>query len=229
MTGTLYIVATPIGNLSDLTERARITLESVDWILAEDTRVTLKLLSLAGLNKSKLISYHEHSSEKKNEMILANLQKGQSYALVSDAGTPAVSDPGSRLVGLVRENAIPVVPIPGASAVTTILSVFGKPFSSFHFWGFFPMKKKKQEQLVTYFQDIPGIHVFFESPYRLEKTFLNYLIDLEGYFVLIGREMTKKFESFYAGSPRQAIDKVLADQVKGEFCVALAKLKNKDR
>lgn len=222
--GKLYIVATPIGNLQDITERAIETLKTVDFILAEDTRVTLKLLSHFNISK-KLYSYHEHSSPEKNQTIVENLKSGTSYALVSDAGTPAVSDPGAKLVELARENDIDIIPIPGVSAITTILSIFGKPAPSFHFWGFFPTKLKKQKELLEYFENIQGIHIFFESPYRIEKIFEKHLLQLQNFHVVIGREMTKKFESFYVGPPKTAFAELKKDQIKGEFCIAL--LKNK--
>jgi 16S rRNA (cytidine1402-2'-O)-methyltransferase len=227
MSGTLYVVATPIGNLGDLTPRAVEILKSVDYILAEDTRVTLKILQHTGIQK-KLISYSEHSSDTKDKIIIANLLNGESYALVSDAGTPGVSDPGARIVGLAVASDISVVPLPGASAVTTVVSVFGKPTSSFHFWGFFPQKLKKQKALVDFFQTIPGIHVFFESPFRILKTLEAHFQDLNDFDMVMGREVTKKFETFYRGTPLEVLTRLKDDPVKGEFCVALMKKDGKD-
>jgi len=221
MSGTLYIVSTPIGNLSDLSQRTRDILSSVDYILAEDTRVTLKLLNHADIKK-KLYSYSEHSSQTKDEMVLSELSKGMNYALVSDAGTPAVSDPGARIVDAALRDGVDVVPIPGPSAVTTLMSVFGKPVTSFHFWGFFPQKKKKQRILVEYFDSIPGVHVFFESPYRILKT-LALIEDKEEFHVVVGREMTKKFETFYRGSPSEVKTLIEQDTSKGEFCIGVVK------
>lgn len=223
MSGTLYVVATPIGHLGDLSARVVETLKSVDYILAEDTRVTLNILRHAGIEK-RLISYSEHSSDKKDEVILANLNNGESYALVSDAGTPAVSDPGARLVGLAVKNQIPVVPVPGPSAVSTIVSVFGVPSNSFHFWGFFPQKKIRQTELLKLFEDVPGIHVFFESPFRIEKTLRDAFGDRADFHMVLGREMTKKFETYYRGTPAEVLTALKADQIKGEFCVAVMRI-----
>lgn len=222
MTGTLHIVATPIGNLADLSPRAVEIFKTVDYILAEDTRVTLNLLRHAGVEK-RLISYSEHSSEAKDGVIIANLLKGERYALVSDAGTPGVSDPGARIVGLALEAGIPVLPVPGPSAVTAIVSVFGVPAPSFHFWGFFPQKKIRQRELLEWFDKIPGVHVFFESPFRVLKTFETCLLPLEGYEFVVGREMTKKFETYHHGTPDEVFKAVSAAPVKGEFCIAVMK------
>lgn len=224
MSGTLYVVATPIGNLDDFSQRAQSIFNAVDYILAEDTRVTLRLLQHFQISK-KLFSYSEYSSDEKDAAILTNLRDGKNYALVSDAGTPGISDPGARIVGLALENEITVLPVSGPSAIATIASVFGAPFSSLHFWGFFPMKQIRQRELVEYFQNIPGLHIFFESPFRVQKTFEKYLVPLTDFRVLIGREMTKKFESYYYGAPTDALAKMLADPVKGEFCIALQREK----
>ncbi len=218
MSGTLYLVATPIGNLQDITLRALEILKSVDTILAEDTRVTVKLLRHFQFEK-KLISYSEYSSEEKNAKILAELAQGTNYALVSDAGTPGVSDPGAVLVALAREQEITVVPVPGASAVTALMSVFGERSPFFHFWGFWPMKNKKRKQLIEYFQEVPGTHVFFESPYRVLKTLKNDFATLTGR-MLVGRELTKKFESFYGGTPAEVLAQLTNSPVKGEFVIA---------
>jgi 16S rRNA (cytidine1402-2'-O)-methyltransferase len=223
MTGTLHIVATPIGNLDDLSPRAVETLKAVDYVLAEDTRVTLNLLRHAGVEK-RLISYSEHSSEAKDKVIIDNLLNGESYALVSDAGTPGVSDPGARIVGLALEAGIPVLPIPGPSAVTAIVSVFGMPAPSFHFWGFFPQKKIRQRELLEWFDKVPGVHVFFESPFRVLKMFETCLLPLEGFKVAVGREMTKKFETYHHGTSSEVFAAISKGPVKGEFCVAVMKI-----
>lgn len=219
MPGTLYIVATPIGNLSDISTRALSTLKSVDYILAEDTRVTLKLLNHYEIAK-KVISYDDYSSDEKIKKILDELQSGKNYALVSDAGTPAISDPGAKLVRLVREQDIEVIPIVGPSAVSAIMSVFGEASPYFHFWGFWPRKNKKKQELLEFMQKVPGVHVFFESPYRflkvLEKDFL--ACDC---WMLVGREITKKFESYYWGTPLEIFDKLKGKSLKGELVIAL--------
>lgn len=217
MSGTLYLVATPIGNLQDITLRAIDVLKSVDMILAEDTRVTVKLLRHFEFEK-KLISYSEYSSEEKNAKILAELAQGTNYALVSDAGTPGVSDPGAVLVAMARAQEIPVVPVAGASAVTALMSVFGERSPFFHFWGFWPLKNKKRKQLLQYFQEVPGTHVFFESPYRILKTLKNDFLPLPGR-MLVGRELTKKFESFYGGTAAEVLAQLTNSAVKGEFVI----------
>lgn len=221
MSGTLYIVGTPIGNLGDVTLRAVEILKTVDFILAEDPRQTLKLLNHFGFQK-KLHPYSDRKSAEKDQKILENLEAGQNYALVSDAGTPGISDPGEKLVELALIRGITVVPIPGVSAVATLVSVFGKMTPGFHFWGFFPKKKKMQKMLCEFFQTISGIHVFFESPYRVQKT-LGLFLAWPDFEMVVGREMTKKFETFYRGTPQAVFDKLMADPVKGEFCIGLIK------
>lgn len=219
MSGVLYIVATPIGNLKDLTPRALETFEAVDFILAEDPRVTLRLLNHHNIQK-KVIPFSDHATDSKIQKVIDNLLEGESYALVSDAGTPAVSDPGADLVGAAQANDITVVPVVGASAVTAIVSVFGKPAPSFHFWGFWPRKLKKRTELKELFQTIDGIHVFFESPYRIQKTLEADFLDLNCHMV-VGRELTKKFETLIQGAPSEIFDKLAQNPLKGEFVVAL--------
>ena len=220
----LFIIATPIGNLQDFTDRARQIMGEVDVILAEDTRVTRKLLSAFEI-PARVISFHEHSSDDKVQKIVSEMDDGHTYALVSDAGTPAVSDPGAKLIDAVLQSEHDVIPIPGVSAVTTLVSVFGKPETFFHFWGFFPIKNKKKNQLMDWMQTIPGIHVFFESPFRILKTLEKYFTD-EGWHVVVGREMTKKFETFYRGTPFEVMEALKADSTKGEFCVGVIKEKS---
>jgi len=220
MSGTLYLVATPIGNLSDITLHALDVLRQVDCILAEDTRVTLKLLNHYQIQK-KLVSYSEHASDDKIRKILDELSLGKSYALVSDAGTPAISDPGAILVQEARQAGFAVVPIVGASAVSAIVSVFGARSPFFHFWGFWPQKTKKRKQLLEYFTTIPGIHVFFESPFRILKVLQKDFLPLKGK-MLVGRELTKKFESFYEGEPAEVLAEMAKTPVKGEVVVAFA-------
>ncbi|MBF0107539.1 MAG: 16S rRNA (cytidine(1402)-2'-O)-methyltransferase [Deltaproteobacteria bacterium] len=225
MTPTLYIVATPIGNLKDCSLRFKEVLESVDFVLAEDPRVTLKLLNHAGLKK-KVYSYSEHSSPQKEEAVIKNLLAGMSYALISDAGTPAVSDPGARLVARAVTNGISVVPVCGPSAVMALISVFGVPETAFHFWGFFPKKNKKALQIIDHIEKIEGIHVFFESPYRILKTLKSHFVDKADYHMVVGREMTKQHETFYRGTPAEVLQVLSNDTVKGEFCVGVIKSKN---
>ncbi len=219
--GTLYIVGTPIGNLDDITLRALETLKSVDLVLCEDTRVTRKLLNRFEISKPTL-SFHEHSDSKKFDTILEKLSDGQNLALVTDAGTPGVSDPGNALVQAARVAGYLVVPIPGVGAVTTLISVAGKDMSQFAFLGFPPHKKGRQ----TFFQkavasDVPGI--YFESPHRLLKN-LELLSELAPERrLLVGRELTKMFESIFEGSVTEVKEYFLAhpEKIKGEFTLIL--------
>lgn len=226
MTGTLYICATPIGNLEDITYRLARVLKEVDYILAEDTRVTLKILNHLQIH-TKLISYHEHSSSLKQEKIIEELLSGKNYALVSDAGTPCVSDPGAKIVWAAVSQGIQVIPVVGPSAFTGLLSVFGMLKVSSHFWGFLPIKNKKIKNMLDLYRQIDGIHIFFESPFRILKTLEQYFLDWDDYHFVIGREMTKQFEVFYRGSCRDVIEQLKKQPIKGEFVVGLAALDKK--
>ncbi len=217
--GTLFIVATPIGNLKDITQRAVEVLESVDWVAAEDTRHTKPLLQTLGINQT-LISLHDHNEASRSVQLLARLQQGESGALVSDAGTPLINDPGYHLVKLLREHNINVVPIPGASAVITALCAAGLPTDRFSYEGFLPAKSGKRCLVLAGLKEDVRTLVFYESPHRVQAT----LIDLQQEFggdrvMSVARELTKKFEQFVQGT----IDEVIAyfehnsDKVRGEF------------
>ncbi len=223
----LYIIATPIGNLEDISLRALRILQEVDLILCEDTRKTHKLLSYYKIKKP-LLSYHQHSSLKKTEVILQYLREGRNIALVSDSGTPGISDPGNKLIALIR-NKLPqvvIVPIPGPSAITAIASVAGRAMDKFLFLGFPPKKRKRQQ----FFQQILSSSypvIFYESPYRIQKT-LSELQELSlkekiKLYALVGREMTKKFESFYSGSLEETISQLKNSSPKGEFTILVSK------
>lgn len=220
MSGTLYVAATPIGNLADTSARLRTTLERVDIILAEDTRVTMKLTAYLGLSK-RLISYFEHSSDSKDQRIIEELLSGTNYALVSDAGTPAVSDPGARLVAQAVAAGIEVVPIPGPSAASTIVSIFGVPSASYHFWGFFPQKNKRRQEMIHFFDTVPGVHVFFESPFRIIKMLNACFAGRNDFHMVVGREMTKQFETFARGTPDEVLVKLQNEPIKGEFTIGV--------
>lgn len=217
--GTLYIVATPIGNLSDITLRALETLKLVDAVLCEDTRVTGNLLKRYEIKKPTL-SCHEHTDEKKLTQIVERLQKGESFAFVSDAGTPGLSDPGNRLVAFATLAHVPVVPLPGASALGAIVSVAGIDMREFFFKGFPPHKKGRE----TFFKsivasDVPTI--YYESPHRVMKN-LGLLSELAPETkVVIGRELTKIFEEVIRGTVGEAIAYFTEhpEKVKGEFVV----------
>lgn len=206
---TLYIVATPIGNLEDLTERALRILREVDLCYAEDTRHALGLFRRFGI-ETKLQAYHDHSSDELRERIIGELESGKKIALISDAGTPCISDPGYRLVKLARERGIKVEPIPGASALTAFLSASGLPTDRFLFAGFLPSKSKaRQDRLAELIAQSMTV-VVYESPNRLEAT----LRELEAHSptldVVVARELTKMFETWERGTPaqvREALDK----------------------
>lgn len=220
----LYVVATPIGNLEDITLRALRILKEVDFIVCEDTRHTLKLLNHFEIKKS-LISYHQHSKIKKIDHIIDLLKQGNNIALVSDAGTPALSDPGGVLVEkIVNElgDSVQVIPIPGPSALTAIASAAGLPVDKFVFLGFLPHKKGRQK-LFDFIDNSEKTVIFYESPHRIIKTLeaLTEFLD-EGRQVVIGRELTKKFETIYRGSVEAVLKQLQDDEVKGEFVVVVA-------
>jgi len=219
--GQLFVVGTPIGNLEDITHRAISTLKSVDIILAEDTRNSKKLLNAHKI-ETKMISYHEHSSEKEIEKIIDLLLKGKDLALISDAGTPTISDPGYGLIRDCIKHDIIIVPIPGVSAITAAMSVSGLPSDSFTFIGFLPQKKgrlKKIEQL----NNIENTVILFESPYRLEKTLNQLLENLGNRPVVVGRELTKLYEEVIRGNLSEVIKYFSKSKVKGEIVIMIGK------
>lgn len=214
----LYLVATPIGNLGDITFRAIETLKMVDYIACEDTRVTLKLLNHFGIKKP-LISYHEHNKMTAGTGILNKLQEGYSVALVSDAGTPCISDPGHEIVRLAIDNDIDVVPIPGASAVITALITSGIAPQPFTFFGFLDHKKSEKRKQLEALKYHPYTMVFYESPHRFRET-----IELMGEVfgertVAICRELTKKFEEIYRGLVNDV--NAYYEQIKGEIVIVV--------
>lgn len=218
-TGTLYVVGTPIGNLADITLRALETLKSVDFILAEDTRVTKKLLMKYEITTS-VFSAHEHTEAKKLVGFLDRILAGESVAIVTDAGTPGLSDPGNVLVSLALARGIAVVPIPGVSAVATLVSVAGIDMREFTFLGFPPHKKGRE----TFFKRVVASEMpvmYYESPHRLMKNLELLQSFAPEMSVIIGRELTKMFEEIVRGSGREAIQYFTEhpDKVKGEFSV----------
>ena len=219
--GQLFVVGTPIGNLEDITLRAISTLQNVDMVLAEDTRNSKKLLDAHNID-TKMISYHEHSSEKDIKRIIDLLLEGKDLALISDAGTPTISDPGYGLIRHCIKNNIIITPIPGASAITAAMSISGLPSDSFTFIGFLPQKKgrmKKIEQL----KNIDNTIMLFESPFRLEKT-LNQLLDsLGNRSVVVGRELTKLYEEVIRGNLDELIKYFSKSKVKGEIVIMIGK------
>ncbi|MDG6778520.1 16S rRNA (cytidine(1402)-2'-O)-methyltransferase [Thiomicrorhabdus sp. zzn3] len=217
--GTLYIVATPIGNLKDITQRALETLSAVDWIAAEDTRHTQKLLQAMAIQRP-LLSLHDHNEQARSSQLLEKLQQGEHGALVSDAGTPLINDPGFHLVKLLRQNGIKVVPIPGPSAVITALSAAGLPTDRFSYEGFLPAKNQKRLQVLEGLKTDPRTLVFYESPHRLMES-LRALHDVFGgeRYMVAAREMTKTYEQFVSGTVSEVITyfDTHVDKVRGEF------------
>lgn len=220
--GSLYIVATPIGNLEDITLRAIRILKEVDYILCEDTRTTQVLLNKYDI-KTKTMSYHAHSTENKGSVIINLLKNGKNLALVSDAGTPCISDPGVMLVKNAKKefgNNINIIPIPGASALVSALSASGVSSAEFVFLGFLPHKKGRE----TLFKEIAHskrVIVFYESTHRILKT-LSSLIEYAPTFKLVlGRELTKQFEQFVEGTPEEVLlyFTINKDKQRGEFVV----------
>ena len=217
--GTLFVVATPIGNLNDITLRALKTLKEVDFVLAEDTRVTKKLLSHYDI-QTPLISYHQHSKESVMEKALQLLLKGKNLALVSDAGTPGICDPGNELIAfLLKSNQeIQIISIPGVSAVTTLLSVAGIPTDKFLFLGYPPHKKGRKK----FFEEVAASKhpvLFYESPHRIMKSLKELEVLDSNFALVVGRELTKKFETIYRGSSKDIQKKLEENLVKGEFVV----------
>ena len=215
--GTLFIIATPIGNLKDITLRALETLKEVDVVLAEDTRVTKKLLAHYEI-KTPLLSYHQHSKESVMEKALQLLFEGKDLALVSDAGTPSICDPGNELIAflLKRNSEIQIVPISGASAITTLLSIAGIGTDKFLFLGYPPHKKGRKK----FFEEVVASKhpvLFYESCHRIMKS-LKEMEALDPKFSLVvGRELTKQFETIYRGSSKEIQKKLEENPIKGEF------------
>jgi len=213
---TLFVVSTPIGNLADITLRAVETLKSVDIIACEDTRHTLQLLNHFEIKKT-LVSYHKHSKDSKVEQIIDSIKDGKNVALVTDAGTPGVSDPGEFLIRAGLENGIEVVPIPGVSAAVTALSISGLNTDEFVFIGFLPHKKGRQTKLKEIALEKRTI-ILYESPFRIKKLLTELLEFVGNREVSVSRELTKKFEETYRGKISDVLPNV---KEKGEFVVIL--------
>lgn len=222
MSGTLYIVATPIGNLNDMTPRAAATFGSVDFVAAEDTRVTLKLLNHLGLKKP-LVSYYEHNSKEKGQYILDRIAAGESCALCSDAGMPAISDPGEEIVRDALAQGIPVVPVPAASACVTALAVSGQDTSRFVFEGFLPVAAKPRKQRLESLAGETRTMIFYEAPHKLRGT----LEDLEKTFggqrsITLTRELTKLHEEIRKTTLAEACAYYQENAPRGEYVLVVA-------
>lgn len=219
--GELFLVATPIGNLQDMTVRALETLKMVDVIAAEDTRQTRKLLTHFQI-ETKLVSHHEHNKETSIKGLLQWLQEGKKIALVSDAGMPAISDPGYELVREATALHIPVIPIPGANAALSALIASGLPTDKFMFAGFFPREKKGLHAELKRIKSNPETIIFYESPHRITKTLQGVQEVLGNREICLARELTKKFEEWVRGSLAEVLDHLAQqDQIRGEFTVVL--------
>lgn len=228
MSGNLYIVATPIGNLKDLTIRAKETLETVDVVVCEDTRVTSKLMASINAKKT-LLAINQHANDSRLSSVVSRLLKGENIAYVSDAGTPGVNDPGGKLVEEALKEGITVIPIPGASALTAAISVCGFPMEHFTYLGFAPHKKGRQ----TFFKDISDRDeavIFFESTHRLLKALasLSEILDAgrgtsdAGRLIFVGRELTKMHETLYRGTATEVLEQVTSTSDKGEAVIIVA-------
>ena len=221
MAGMLYLVPTPIGNLGDISVRCRQTLEQADFIAAEDTRVTMKLLNYLDIKKS-LVSYYEHNKTQKGDMIVQRILAGETCALVSDAGSPAISDPGEELVKQCAEAGITVCAIPGPCAVITAISISGLPTGRFCFEGFLSTAKKSRKEHLASLQGETRTMIFYEAPHKLVST----LQDLAEVFgserkISLCRELTKLHEEVVRTTLGEAIEKYTANAPKGEFVLVV--------
>lgn len=218
--GKLYICATPIGNLKDITLRTLEVLEEVDLIAAEDTRHTIKLLNHYNI-KNTLTSYHEHNIREKGIELIEKLNQGRNIALVSDAGMPGISDPGEVLIKQAIDSDIEVIPLPGATASITGLIVSGLPTEKFIFEGFLPSKKKDRKEELENIKKHKKTTIIYESPHRL-LSLLQDIIDILGDRNLsISRELTKKYEETFRGTGKEALEKFQASGVRGEFVLVI--------
>lgn len=222
MPGTLYVVGTPIGNLSDFTRRAEDTLQAVDFICAEDTRVTLKLLNHLEIKKP-LVSYHQHSAKNVEESILRRLEEGESCAVVTDAGMPCISDPGEDLVRLAGERGIPIAVVPGPTAALSALAVSGLPTGRFAFEGFLSTSKKQRYAHLQSVKEDTHTLIFYESPHKITDTLEDLYQILGDRRITLCREMTKIHEEIQRSTLSQAAAEYRARQIKpkGEFVLVV--------
>jgi 16S rRNA (cytidine1402-2'-O)-methyltransferase len=222
---TLYLVATPIGNLEDITLRALRTLKECDLVAAEDTRRTGVLLKHFGISKP-MLSYFQFNEAKRSEEIIERLRDGEKIALVTDAGTPGISDPGEKVVKATIAAGFRVESVPGPSALVAALTASGLPTDEFHFIGFLPHKSGQRRKKLESLAGVPGTLVLYESPYRIEKL----LGELTEIFperpIVLARELTKKFEEFLRGMPVELVQQLQKRSVKGEFVVIIGAAQN---
>ena len=220
MPGTLYIVATPIGNLQDISQRAIETLRAADVIACEDTRHSQKLLHHLGV-KAKLVSYHEHNEESRSDELVKTLSEGKSVAVVSDAGTPAINDPGFRIVSKAIENGIAIVSIPGPSALITALAASGLPTDSFFFGGFLPAKKSERQRRLRQLVSVPATLIFYEAPHRLTASLDDCRASLGDREAVVARELTKIHEEYLRGRLSELAMHFQSQTPKGEIVLLI--------
>ncbi len=218
--GKLYLVATPIGNLDDITYRAVKILNEVDVIAAEDTRHSLKLLNHLNISKP-LISYHRHNEENKSELLINKLLKGENIALITDAGTPAISDPGEEVVKEAIKNNIDVIPIPGACALINALIASGMDTKEFVFYGFLPLNKKLRKNKFEEIKKENKTIILYEAPHKINQTLKDLLEEIGNINIVIARELTKIHEEFIRGKIKDIIDNY--EEIKGEIIVIIEK------
>ena len=222
--GILYIIATPIGNLEDITLRAIRILKEVDLIAAEDTRHTLKLLNHLEISKP-LISYHRHNEEIRTEELIKELKTGKNIGLVSDAGTPGICDPGEEIIKKCIEESIKVVPIPGACAMINALITSGISTKEFIFLGFLPLNKKSRKEKLEEIKNANKTIILYEAPHKLKSTLNDLSLILEDRSVVLARELTKIHEEYIRGTVKELMEKT--DNLKGEMILIIEK-NNKD-
>jgi 16S rRNA (cytidine1402-2'-O)-methyltransferase len=221
MAGVLYVVATPIGNLEDITLRALRVLKEADLIAAEDTRHTRKLLTRYGISSTSLTSYYDEIEQEKSALLIEQLKAGKSVALVSDAGTPTLSDPGFRLVQAAVREAIPIVPIPGPSALTAALSVSGLPTDRFAFEGFLPARQHERRARLQQLREETRTLVFYETPHRLKESLKDLLEVLGDRELVLGREVTKIHEEFIRGRISEVSAAAGRSEPRGEITMVI--------
>ena len=221
----LYIVSTPIGNLKDITVRALSVLKNCDLIACEDTRVTRKLLSSYKIKSKNLVSLHEHSPQQKLIFLIDKIKKEKSIALVSDAGTPLISDPGIQLVILAINNNIKITPIPGPSAITASLVGSGLAHDNFFFVGFLPNKKKKRINTLNKYKKIDSLLIFYENAKRIKETINDMFSIFGNRKCVIARELTKYYETFYRGDLKKF--KNIKENLKGEITIIISPCENR--
>lgn len=220
--GHLYVVATPIGNLADLTERARAILGAVDLIACEDTRTTGAMLTRLGVHR-ELVAYHEHNESEMAERLAEQLAAGKSIAIVSDAGTPTLSDPGFRVVRAARRRGLPVVPVPGASAVLAVLSASGLPTNGFLFVGFLPPKSAARTAFFEKYREFDYTLALYESCHRIDKAVEEIVTTLGAdRVVCVAKEVTKLHEKFFVGRAADVQAQLAKASLKGEFVLLIA-------